>query len=265
MLGARNDLLFCYGTLCAETCWRATGAPTPETALPALLQGYRSFHIPASSSSGIAPDPQSSVPGLLITISPTGWDALDAQEGEHYQRSPVSVTCAQETLVVWTYLWRPHIKAVPLASHKEWASMLARHYFEQWHYLHPDSTLKQWENSLFTQCSPQGVDAIWVGVFNNTPVACARLRASDMGQRRDFSPWLAGMLTFPPLRNCGIGPQLVHIIEREALRQGYRKLYLWTHDRMNFYARQGFRACEQQVYLGEPTTVMVKSLHANAQ
>mgnify|MGYP000076344959 CR=1 FL=1 len=45
-------------------------------------------------------------------------------------------------------------------------------------------------------------------------------------------------------RGKGVGTQLMHLIELEALKQGFCTLILWTPDAMAFYSRLGYTRCE---------------------
>jgi predicted N-acetyltransferase YhbS len=59
---------------------------------------------------------------------------------------------------------------------------------------------------------------------------------SDLEERKDLSPWLAGLLVFPEFRGGGVGSALTRELQRCARTIDCKRLYLYT-DKPGFYER----------------------------
>lgn len=92
MSGGRKHTLFVYGTLQDGRVIRAvTGKVFPAEA--AVLHGYCRYRVKDADYPGICPDASASVDGLLLhEIDDAALLALDAFEGEYYDRREVDVT-----------------------------------------------------------------------------------------------------------------------------------------------------------------------------
>lgn len=93
-------LLFVYGTL-REPIVQTRVLGRTVSGQPAMLPGWRRDWIPVSGYAAeiagstvhpaAAPDPDSSLDGLVLEILESDWAALDAYEGEPYQRIEVTL------------------------------------------------------------------------------------------------------------------------------------------------------------------------------
>lgn len=59
---------------------------------------------------------------------------------------------------------------------------------------------------------------------------------NDLEERKDLSPWLAGLLVFSEFRGSGVGTALARELIRCARAIGFERLYLYT-DKPEFYER----------------------------
>lgn len=151
-----------------------------------------------------------------------------------------------------------------LADHPEFVDELARAHHAVWGGLHPDETLEQRKARLLSKCGRGGVPSVVVAHLDGALLGSASLIESDMSTRPDLTPWLASVYVLAPHRERGVGSALVTRIEAEAAAAGVARLYLYTPDRMSFYARLGWVAEERVAYLGEDVTVMWKWVGARA-
>lgn len=85
------------------------------------------------------------------------------------------------------------------------------------------------------------------------------LKICDLESRADLTPWLASLYVDKKHRNQGIGTQLVHAIEQEAVKLGVKKLFLFTPGTESFYARLGWVVKERTELHGHPATIMEKT------
>jgi N-acetylglutamate synthase-like GNAT family acetyltransferase len=56
---------------------------------------------------------------------------------------------------------------------------------------------------------------------------------------------MRAVVTLPPVRNRGIGSDIVALLETEARIRGCRTVWLSTQQAEDFFARLGYRACER--------------------
>ena len=56
---------------------------------------------------------------------------------------------------------------------------------------------------------------------------------------------MRAVVTLPPVRNRGIGSDIVALLETEARIRGCRTIWLTTNQAKDFFVRLGYRACER--------------------
>jgi predicted N-acetyltransferase YhbS len=83
---------------------------------------------------------------------------------------------------------------------------------------------------------PIGLAAFVDGALAGT----VSLVESDLEERKDLTPWLAGLLVFPEFRGLGVGTALVWELVRSARQAGCARFYLYT-DKPEFYERLGWQ------------------------
>ena len=88
----------------------------------------------------------------------------------------------------------------------------------------------------------------------------ATFDTDDLPNRPDLSPWLASVLVKPEARRQGIATALVAAVERLALAQGVRRLWLFTPDQASFYAARGWVRAGVEEYRGSPVVLMRREL-----
>ncbi len=88
------------------------------------------------------------------------------------------------------------------------------------------------------------------------PAGSASLLVDDMDTHPHLTPWLASVYVDPPHRRRGIGERLCRRIVHEAERLQVPRLYLFTPDKMDYYARMGWETLFREPYRGEDVTVM---------
>jgi GNAT superfamily N-acetyltransferase len=121
----------------------------------------------------------------------------------------------------------------------------------------PDITLDIITREYKKRTIPGRIPETLVAVEKNAPLGTASLVTHDMAERRDLSPWLAAVYVAPKFRNRGVGSALVQAVIDEAQALGVERLYLFTPDKMSFYARLGWQALEHREHHGTDVTVMV--------
>nr|WP_298998343.1 GNAT family N-acetyltransferase [uncultured Allomuricauda sp.] len=76
----------------------------------------------------------------------------------------------------------------------------------------------------------------------------------------NYSPWIALMFTKPGIRGKGLGGKLLEEIELVAQKQGFGKVYLFTHSAESLYLRKGWNEIDRYQIKGKNVVVMDKEL-----
>lgn len=83
-------------------------------------------------------------------------------------------------------------------------------------------------------------------------------------QPTDEGFYLENVAVHPSARGSGVGRALLQLAEREALRQGYRSIYLATHEKMvenrALYPKIGYVEYDQRIVDGYPRVFFRKIL-----
>ncbi|WP_367025857.1 GNAT family N-acetyltransferase [Methylococcus sp. ANG] len=147
-----------------------------------------------------------------------------------------------------------------LADHKELIPTLARWFYEEWAYLHPERTYADVEHLITERAQTNKIPVALVAFEGNELLGTVCLKVHDMDTRLDLTPWLAGLYIAAPRRKQGIGATLVSAIEKKAHELGVKTLYLYTPESETFYARHGWHVKERTEYHGCPVTIMEKQI-----
>lgn len=78
-----------------------------------------------------------------------------------------------------------------------------------------------------------------VAFIDDRPVGTVSLLSTDLEERKDLSPWLAGLLVLPESRGFGVGSALVKELIKINQASQNQNLYLYT-EIPSFYERLGW-------------------------
>ena len=147
---------------------------------------------------------------------------------------------------------------VPLAERPDLVPLVAEWGHATWGHLTPGATAAKRAERLKRHLQIDAVPSTVVALdAAGVPVGSAALLAHDIeGDPR--GPWLASVYVVPERRGEGFGKAVVSAIEASAARAGIELLYLFTPDKMSFYASLGWTAIESLDHRGEHITVMTK-------
>jgi GNAT superfamily N-acetyltransferase len=147
-----------------------------------------------------------------------------------------------------------------LADYPQYLSTVAGWVFEEWGWEMPKSTLESIQAEFSLHLNRDCIPLTMLALRERQPVGTASIFLHDMDTRMDLSPWLAAVYVLPQFRGQGIGSQLVRTIEGVATRLQLERLYLFTPDRADFYARLGWSVLETAEYRQHSNVIMTKSL-----
>lgn len=149
----------------------------------------------------------------------------------------------------------PELRIEPLGRHLRLIPVITG-----WHVpeFDPEGSTERWLEAHTQEARFSGVPCAWVAFVDATPVGSVSLIEHDMDTRQELAPWLAALFVLPSHRGQGIGAALVQRCEEEARAAEADRLYLYTSTAKRFYARLSWSTYGEDVYRGEPVTIMVR-------
>lgn len=143
-----------------------------------------------------------------------------------------------------------------LCDRPEFIEELAELNFKEWGYFRPGDTLEARTERMRKACGKGAIPSVVVAIEDGRLLGGALLIDSDMKERPELTPWLAGVYVKAEERGRGVASQLVNRIVEEAKALGVQTLYLYTDAAQSLYARLGWEVVEELVYEDLPVTVM---------
>jgi GNAT superfamily N-acetyltransferase len=122
------------------------------------------------------------------------------------------------------------------------------------------ASFEQELRSMELFASDQGRGVALVAKADGEPIGTCLLAESEIEPNHDVSPWLAGLFVVPEHRRKGAGAVLVRAIEDQARQRGFSRLYLYTTEAVEFYARLGWTVVDHTNWKGFDTALMVRDL-----
>lgn len=147
-----------------------------------------------------------------------------------------------------------------LADHAEHLETLARWHCEEDGRLDDPAWLRFWRRQLQRDCGRDRIPLAFVALDGDSPIGHVSLVEHNMSSHVELSPWLAGSLVRPSRRGEGVGSMLVRHAVARAAELGVDRLYLYTERARPFYERLGWTRLWDELYEGEPVTVMAVDL-----
>lgn len=108
-----------------------------------------------------------------------------------------------------------------------------------------------------------GIKQMLVAVDDNDDFAgIVGLTSYDMDNHKDLFGWITVLYVMPKYRGLGLGTWLTLQIEAQAIGEGLKTIYLYTHDAQDFYSAIDWKKHEDSSCEGYPVTIMRKELVA---
>ncbi len=154
-------------------------------------------------------------------------------------------------LRVTTIRERPDL--VPIVTGWLWAEWWKHHGF----------SLEQTQALVAGSVSAVGVPQAFVLLEDGLPVGTATLAASDLDERPDLTPWLAGVIVVPERRGRGHVCYLLDAFEDACRAASITVAWLYTRTAERIYRRAGWETVELVHRVGkEPVVLMRRTLLA---
>ena len=122
------------------------------------------------------------------------------------------------------------------------ADALAGWHHAQWQHLYQGWTLEHARGELRDHATRRARPTTLVALDGDTLLGSVSLVDEDAPELRDQGDaWLASLYVVPEARGTGLGKQLVQALVAFAAGQGVERLWLFTPDHADYYARLGWR------------------------
>lgn len=133
---------------------------------------------------------------------------------------------------------------------------LAQWHHAEWSYLNPARTLDERIREMREDLEGKAIPTTFVAENNGELLGSACILADDMSSHPELSPWLASVYVAEQHRKKGIGSVLVKRVMQHAQESGVKRLYLYTPDQAELYAKLGWHIHSEEPYNGTPVTIM---------
>jgi len=158
-----------------------------------------------------------------------------------------------------------HLSIDYLPNHPQYIVTLAQWHQQQWHDISPHLDIDKRIALLSTHHNESAVPVTLIALQNNQLLGSASLIEDDMEDRPQYSPWLASVYVDPSYRNQGAASALISDIIAQARLLGLPRIYLFTPDQTEFYAKRGWEIIEHRHYHGTTVDIMSYQLTEDAR
>ena len=144
-----------------------------------------------------------------------------------------------------------------LADHPGHAPVLAQWHHATWGHLYDDWDLATATAELQDHATRRALPTTLVAEENGELLGSVSLVEEDAPELRGHGDaWLASLYVRPEARGRGLGADLVKALVRFAAGQGVERLWLFTPEHEDFYARLGWRHAGSATLRGVPVQLM---------
>jgi N-acetylglutamate synthase-like GNAT family acetyltransferase len=133
---------------------------------------------------------------------------------------------------------------------------LAQWHHAEWSYLNPLRSFDQRVQEMQEDLQGKVIPTTFVAEDAGELLGSACILADDMSSHPELTPWLASVYVNEIHRGKGIGSTLVKRVMQHAQENGVKRLYLYTPDQEQMYARLGWQLFSREPYNGTPVTIM---------
>ena len=131
---------------------------------------------------------------------------------------------------------------------------------EEWAHLNDKETLEGRKERMQPYLSDKFIPSMYVAKEENELIGTAAIIECDLDTRSDLTPWMASIYVLPNHRKKGYSKVLVKHIMEQAKLNGIKKMYLYTEDADQIYAKLGWKIiCKDQCH-GNDIVIMETNL-----
>ncbi|ALO47546.1 GNAT family N-acetyltransferase [Pseudohongiella spirulinae] len=143
-----------------------------------------------------------------------------------------------------------------LKDKPEHLMQLAKWHHAEWSYLNPARSFEERVTEMKEDLQGKPIPTTYVAEVDGRLLGSATILADDMSSHPELTPWLASVYVDDAQRGKGIGSTLVRRVMQHAREHGVKRLYLYTPDQEQLYARLGWSLLSRESYNGTMVTIM---------
>lgn len=129
--------------------------------------------------------------------------------------------------------------------------------YNQWGHHDPNGSEEKWLLERREKLNNNNLlPIIFIAIEGESPLGTASIVKRDMKSHLELEPWLADVYVRKDKRGKGYGTKLVKRILKEAKQHNFKKLYLFTPDKKNFYQKIGWKLYKHEEYRHEMVDIM---------
>lgn len=130
----------------------------------------------------------------------------------------------------------------------------------EWQHISPTQTTESRIQLYSSYKCRDEIPCTLLAQINHQAVGSASLVLNDLELRPELTPWLASVYVHTDFRQRGIATQLINACLEMAARLKIPRLYLFTPEQKNFYAKRGWQFMESCIYHDEHIDIMFYDL-----
>ena len=148
-----------------------------------------------------------------------------------------------------------------LKNEQQYLKTINKWLYNQWGHHDPDNNEEDWLKAKKKKLNDNKILPIrFVAIEEGEPVGTASIVKHDMRTHTELEPWMADVYVIEEKRKQGIGTKLIKKILKEARKQNFGTLYLFTPDKKSFYEELDWSPFFNEQYRGENVDIMVYNL-----
>src|SRR5690606_16118740 len=141
-----------------------------------------------------------------------------------------------------------------------WIPIIAKWIHEEWSYAFPMHTLQDIQRGLFGRMNENAMPITLVAHDERGVLGTASLKAADMENHEELTPWLSSVYVHPDHRDEGVATALVAEIEKIAGGLGFRKIHAFNPISQGVFEKLGWSVVKTIRYGGKDLAILVKDI-----
>jgi N-acetylglutamate synthase-like GNAT family acetyltransferase len=152
------------------------------------------------------------------------------------------------------------MEIINLKEALEYFDKIAEYHQEEWVHLNDGETLEKRKVRMQPYLNDEFIPTMYAAIEDEDIIGTAAIIECDLDERSDLTPWMASVYVFPAHRKKGYSKVLVKHVMKEAKRNNINKIYLYTENADELYARLGWKTISKEYCHNNEVIVMEASL-----
>jgi GNAT superfamily N-acetyltransferase len=148
---------------------------------------------------------------------------------------------------------------------QHWIPIIAKWIFDEWTYVYPQKTFQEIQRTLISRINEREMPITLVAHDERGVLGTASLKASDLEQVPDLTPWLSSVYVHPDHRGEGIGTALANEIEGIAVELGFTAIHLFNPLSKGVFEKLGWTILKTEQVGGKEIAILSKIIRAGSR